>query len=384
MGGGKRHAAMWWHISIGQCQTDKAASPTPPHTHTALFPFPPTLLRLPLFYSLLFSLWLLSNCEEEARSKQGASIPRGSQQARRLGGWVGECLCSTVSGWVSARSSRKVWWGGRVRGREGVEPPSWLQLWLLCPHAAPKWASIPWTSGQVRCCRLLVLAEGLLLEVGCGRWVVVRRSSCGKLCPLVAARPVLCRTDHWFDVSPSLLVCLSRFCFSGCKLWCWRCFCRQFSFSGKGSFVSRCSSKARGWETMCVCVSLSVCIFFRRKENERMVWWMVSGILASADVPTVADTKAAFVRAYRKPIPSIYSGVIQEILVQQHLLRYNATYTYDAVFALGFVTVYDQLMDGYPNDKDRDAIFKAYVTALKEDPELYRFLTASPLSSFFF
>jgi hypothetical protein len=111
---------------------------------------------------------------------------------------------------------------------------------------------------------------------------------------------------------------------------------------------------------------------------------MVSRVLASADVPTVADTKAAFVRAYRKPIPSIYSGVIQEILVQQHLLRYNATYTYDAVFALGFVTVYDQLMDGYPNDKDRDAIFKAYVTALKEDPELYRFLTASPLSSLFF
>ncbi|KAH8937919.1 hypothetical protein BDL97_16G055600 [Sphagnum fallax] len=99
---------------------------------------------------------------------------------------------------------------------------------------------------------------------------------------------------------------------------------------------------------------------------------LVRCVAIATDVPTVADTKAAFVRAYRKPIPSIYSGVIQEILVQQHLLRYNATYTYDAVFALGFVTVYDQLMDGYPNDKDRDAIFKAYVTALKEDPELYR------------
>lgn len=94
--------------------------------------------------------------------------------------------------------------------------------------------------------------------------------------------------------------------------------------------------------------------------------------MVRADVPTVADTKASFIRSYRKPIPSIYSNVIQELLVQQHLMRYSATYTYDPVFALGFVTVYDQLMDGYPSEPDRDAIFKAYVSALNEDPELYR------------
>jgi len=53
-------------------------------------------------------------------------------------------------------------------------------------------------------------------------------------------------------------------------------------------------------------------------------------------------------------------------------MRYKKTYQYDPVFALGFVTVYDQLMDGYPNNEDRDAIFKAYIRALNEDPELYR------------
>lgn len=99
---------------------------------------------------------------------------------------------------------------------------------------------------------------------------------------------------------------------------------------------------------------------------------MREGIGVRADVPTVADTKSAFIKAYRKPIPSIYSNVIQEILVQQHLMRYNTTYTYDPIFALGFVTVFDQLMDGYPSETDRDAIFKAYITALNEDPELYR------------
>lgn len=94
--------------------------------------------------------------------------------------------------------------------------------------------------------------------------------------------------------------------------------------------------------------------------------------MVRADVPTVSDTKGAFIQSYRKPIPSIYSTVIQELLVQQHLMRYNGSYTYDPIFALGFVTIYDQLMDGYPNATDRDAIFKAYITALKEDPELYR------------
>lgn len=54
-------------------------------------------------------------------------------------------------------------------------------------------------------------------------------------------------------------------------------------------------------------------------------------------------------------------------------MRYKRTYRYDPVFALGFVTVYDQLMEGYPGDEDREAIFQAYIKALKEDPEQYRF-----------
>lgn len=86
----------------------------------------------------------------------------------------------------------------------------------------------------------------------------------------------------------------------------------------------------------------------------------------------MADTKSAFLNGFRKPIPSIYSNVIQDLLVQQHLLRYNQTYQYDPVFALGYVTVYDQLMDGYPFADDQEAIFRAYISALKEDPDQYR------------
>ncbi|KAJ1434617.1 Protein Thf1 [Sesbania bispinosa] len=88
--------------------------------------------------------------------------------------------------------------------------------------------------------------------------------------------------------------------------------------------------------------------------------------------PTVSETKLNFLKAYKRPIPSIYNTVLQELIVQQHLMRYKRSYRYDPVFALGFVTVYDKLMEGYPSDEDRDAIFQAYIKALNEDPEKYR------------
>ncbi|BFG26251.1 hypothetical protein CerSpe_125260 [Prunus speciosa] len=91
-----------------------------------------------------------------------------------------------------------------------------------------------------------------------------------------------------------------------------------------------------------------------------------------SDAPTVADTKLNFLKAYKRPIPSVYNTVLQELIVQQHLIKYKKSYRYDPVFALGFVTVFDQLMDGYPSDEDREAIFQAYIKALKEDPEQYR------------
>lgn len=93
---------------------------------------------------------------------------------------------------------------------------------------------------------------------------------------------------------------------------------------------------------------------------------------SSTDIPTVSQTKANFLQAYKRPIPSIYNTVLQELIVQQHLMRYKRTHSYDAVFALGFVTVYDRLMEGYPSDEDREAIFRAYIKALQEDPEQYR------------
>lgn len=41
------------------------------------------------------------------------------------------------------------------------------------------------------------------------------------------------------------------------------------------------------------------------------------------------------------------------------------------MFALGFVSVFDQITEGLPGDGPAD-IFNAYMAALQEDPEQYR------------
>lgn len=94
--------------------------------------------------------------------------------------------------------------------------------------------------------------------------------------------------------------------------------------------------------------------------------------VACADLPTVADTKRKFLEGFPRPIPSIYNSVIQELLVQQHLVRFTKSYKYDPVFALGFCTVYDQLMDGFGDETQVNKIFDAYIKSLEEDPSKYR------------
>lgn len=112
----------------------------------------------------------------------------------------------------------------------------------------------------------------------------------------------------------------------------------------------------------------------------------------------MSDTKQAFYENFKKPVAPVYNTVIQELLVQQHLVRWNSTYQYDEVcslvlclrgaflhnsvvclnellavqvFALGFVSVFDQIIEGLPGDNAAE-IFQAYVKAIQEDPDQYR------------
>lgn len=96
-------------------------------------------------------------------------------------------------------------------------------------------------------------------------------------------------------------------------------------------------------------------------------------MMASGDnsKPTVADAKAAFMNTFSKPLPGIYSTVIFELLVQQHLFRWNVNYKYSEVAALGVCSVFDQVLEGLPAP-EREAVFDAYIKALQEDPKKYR------------
>lgn len=91
-------------------------------------------------------------------------------------------------------------------------------------------------------------------------------------------------------------------------------------------------------------------------------------VMAADEPATVADTKKKFLDMYPYPIPSIWSVAINELLVQQHFVRYNSKYQYSKLASLGFVSVYDQLTEGFPDAAAKDEIFACFVKALEEDP----------------
>ncbi len=91
-----------------------------------------------------------------------------------------------------------------------------------------------------------------------------------------------------------------------------------------------------------------------------------------SNVPTVSDTKRAFYNHHTRPISSVYRRVIEELLVEMHLLRVNQDFTYDAIYALGIVTIFDRFMDGYRPEADREAIFTALCQAADSTAEQYR------------
>ncbi|MGB5917249.1 MAG: photosystem II biogenesis protein Psp29 [Phormidesmis sp.] len=90
------------------------------------------------------------------------------------------------------------------------------------------------------------------------------------------------------------------------------------------------------------------------------------------NVRTVSDTKRAFYGQHTRPINAIYRRVIEELMVEMHLLLVNADFNYDSIYALGVVSTYDRFMQGYEPVADRDAMYIAIVQAVKADPAQYR------------
>lgn len=89
-------------------------------------------------------------------------------------------------------------------------------------------------------------------------------------------------------------------------------------------------------------------------------------------VRTVSDTKRAFYGQHTRPINAIYRRVVEELMVEMHLLLVNADFNYDSFYALGVVNTFDRFMQGYEPESDRTSIYNAIVQAVENDPAQYR------------
>ena len=90
------------------------------------------------------------------------------------------------------------------------------------------------------------------------------------------------------------------------------------------------------------------------------------------NVKTYSETKRAFHAHHLKPINSIYRRVVEEIMVEMHLLSVNADFQNDPIYYLGVVSSFDCLMQGYQPEEDKESIFQAICKSVDQDPNYYR------------
>lgn len=90
------------------------------------------------------------------------------------------------------------------------------------------------------------------------------------------------------------------------------------------------------------------------------------------NVRTVSDTKRTFYNLHTRPINTIYRRVVEELMVEMHLLSVNVDFSYNPIYALGVVTTFDRFMQGYQPEQDLASIFNAMIQAVEQDPQRYR------------
>ncbi len=91
-----------------------------------------------------------------------------------------------------------------------------------------------------------------------------------------------------------------------------------------------------------------------------------------SNVRTVSDTKRDFYNHHTRPINSIYRRVVEELMVEMHLLSVNVDFSYDPIYALGVVTSFNRFMEGYKPEADKESIFAALCQAVGGTFQQYR------------
>ena len=105
--------------------------------------------------------------------------------------------------------------------------------------------------------------------------------------------------------------------------------------------------------------------------SETIVKGFLLGLTVN-NVRTVSDTKRAFYNLHTRPINTIYRRVVEELMVEMHLLSVNVDFSYNPIYDLGVLTSFERFMQGYQPDPDKDSIFTSLCQAVEKDPQEIR------------
>lgn len=89
-------------------------------------------------------------------------------------------------------------------------------------------------------------------------------------------------------------------------------------------------------------------------------------------IRTVSETKRKFYQYHNRPINSIYRRVVEELMVEMHLLSVNVAFKPDSFYYLGVLSTFDRFMKGYTPDQDKDSIFNALCQSVDGNTEEYK------------
>ena len=79
--------------------------------------------------------------------------------------------------------------------------------------------------------------------------------------------------------------------------------------------------------------------------------------------PTVADSKRAFHRSFPYVIAPLHRRLVDELLVELHLLSHQKGFEANSLFAVGLTQVFDAFAKGYRPADHRDSLFAALCSA---------------------
>lgn len=86
---------------------------------------------------------------------------------------------------------------------------------------------------------------------------------------------------------------------------------------------------------------------------------------------TVSDTKRSFYQHHQRPINSIYRRVVEELMVEMHLLAVNVDFRPDPLYYLGVYQSFNQFMQGYKPEEHKESIFNALCQCVEGNPQEY-------------